>query len=304
MTVFSKNLKRFRLAKSLTQEQAADALGVSAQSVSRWECGTTLPDITILPRIARLYCVTIDDLYKEHSVAYDNYAQRLVSVYEASGRSEDFLAAEQECARIPAGDLTADDLRSWGVLYHYMMKYCASKALKKLEQAMAYPNITEDIFSSAAQQKIALLCDLGRGSEEAARYDRELSQDPSDPQRWLLCAAAHYMTGENDRALEVVLEGIRRFPDMAALHVYAGDICHALKRYEEAFSHWHQALQLDPSFWAARYSMGFCLEELGQYEKARDIWQQLAEDNERRGFEIEAKFPRTREKICADKAKL
>ena len=84
MTVFSQNLKRFRIAKNMTQEQAAEALGVSTQTVSRWECNTTLPDVTILPKIAALYCVTIDDLYRESSVAYDNYAQRLASVFEAS----------------------------------------------------------------------------------------------------------------------------------------------------------------------------------------------------------------------------
>lgn len=63
MMTFCKNLKHFRLAKNYTQEQAAQALGVSAQSVSRWECGTTLPDVTMLPKIAALYGVTIDKLY-------------------------------------------------------------------------------------------------------------------------------------------------------------------------------------------------------------------------------------------------
>ena len=42
--VFFENLKKFRLAKNLTQEQAAEQLCVNAQTVSRWECGTTLPD--------------------------------------------------------------------------------------------------------------------------------------------------------------------------------------------------------------------------------------------------------------------
>ena len=42
MTTFCRNLKRFRLSKKLTQEQAAERLGVSAQSISRWECGITL----------------------------------------------------------------------------------------------------------------------------------------------------------------------------------------------------------------------------------------------------------------------
>ena len=90
---FSQNLKRFRIAKNLTQEQAADVLGVSAQTISRWECNITLPDVGTLPQIARLYGVTIDDLYKENSTAYEHYASRLFSVFEASSKPEDFLAA-------------------------------------------------------------------------------------------------------------------------------------------------------------------------------------------------------------------
>ena len=40
-TVFSENLKRFRMHKNLTQEQAAQSLGVNSQTVSRWECGVS-----------------------------------------------------------------------------------------------------------------------------------------------------------------------------------------------------------------------------------------------------------------------
>lgn len=39
METLSLNLKKFRLSKKLTQEQAAEALHVSAQTISRWETG-------------------------------------------------------------------------------------------------------------------------------------------------------------------------------------------------------------------------------------------------------------------------
>lgn len=293
---FSNNLRRLRLEKGLTQEQLANVLGVSTQSVSRWECGNTLPDVMLLPQIARLYGVTVDDLYREEARAYPSYAQRLLAVYEASGRTEDFLAAEQEFAR--ASGHTADDLRAWGVLYHYMMKRCAQKAMRMLEQAMAHPDATETVFSSAAQQKMLLLCDQGRGGEETERYDRELALNPADPQRWLLCAAAHEFAGENQRALEVALEGIERFPDKAALHVHAGDICRALMRYDEAFYHWQQALALDRSFLDAAYAMGFCYEELGRYGEACRVWTDLAKELGRRGLSIEGKFPAEQAENC------
>ena len=133
---FSRNLRRLRLAKKLTQEQAATVLGVSAQSISRWECGTTLPDITMLPAIARLYCVTIDDLYKESSVAYANYAERLGSVFEASRKPEDFLQADIEYRKLlESGKYTMDDLRMYGILHQYMMQISRDKALADVQKS-------------------------------------------------------------------------------------------------------------------------------------------------------------------------
>lgn len=300
---FSRNLRQLRQEKGLTQEQAAEKLRVSAQSVSRWECGTTLPDVMLLPKIARMYGVTVDDLYREETRAYPSYAQRLLAVYEASGRTEDFLAAEQEFSRMAPEELTADDLRAWGVLYHYMMKLSASQAQRKLEQAMERPDAPEQVRYSAAQQKTALLCDLGKGREEAERYDRELQANPMDSQRWLLCAAAHYFAGEYQRSLEVAREGIARFPDKAALHIYAGDACRSLKRYEEAFGHWQRALELDSTYLDARYAMGFCCEELGDYEKAAQVWETLTQELDRRGLTVERKYPAGLAEECRRKMK-
>lgn len=299
--LFSKNLRRLRLEKNLTQEQLANILGVSVQSVSRWECGNTLPDVMLLPELARLYGVTVDDLYRADAKGYASYAQRLLAVYEASGRSEDFIAAEQAFSRMSASELTADDLRSWGVLYHYMMQHSAVQAQQKLEQAMQHPDVTEQVYTSAAQQKIALLCDQGKGYEEAARYDHLLAADPNDYRLWLLCTAACQFIEEYDKALNVVTEGIRRFPDKASLYVHAGDICRSLKRYEEAFTHWHKALELDNSHLDAVYSMGFCYEELEQYQNAYNIWTELVRELDRRGWVIEREFPARMAANCAKK---
>lgn len=300
---FSRNLRQLRIEKNLTQEQLAGTLGVSAQSVSRWECGNTLPDVMLLPEIAKLYGVTIDDLYKEDAKAYPSYAQRLLAVYEASGRTEDFLAAEQEFERMRVEELTADDLRSWGVLYHYMVKNCAGKALQKLEQAMKHPECPERVFSSAAQQKIALMCDLGKGSEEAVRYDRILKENPVEVQNWVLCTAAHFMAEEQERALEVALEGIKKFPDSASLHLYAGDIYRAMENYDKAFSYWKKALALDNTFLDAVYSMGFCHEELGQYAEAYKVWKELTQELDRRGLTIEKRWPEEMAENCRKKMK-
>ena len=49
------NLKKYRLQKELTQEDVADYLGITAQSVSKWERGESYPDITLLPALANIF---------------------------------------------------------------------------------------------------------------------------------------------------------------------------------------------------------------------------------------------------------
>lgn len=56
------NIKRMRLEKGLTQEEVAQHLGVSFQSVSKWERGDGYPDIEMLPSIAHYFGVSIDEL--------------------------------------------------------------------------------------------------------------------------------------------------------------------------------------------------------------------------------------------------
>lgn len=51
-----------RRRRGLSQEAAAEALGVSRQTISKWELGETLPDIRQAKRLAKLYQLTLDEL--------------------------------------------------------------------------------------------------------------------------------------------------------------------------------------------------------------------------------------------------
>ena len=53
-----------RRANGLTQKQLADRLGVSDKAVSRWERDESLPDLTLLPVIADLFHITVDELLR------------------------------------------------------------------------------------------------------------------------------------------------------------------------------------------------------------------------------------------------
>lgn len=57
-----KRIAALRKAKGLTQEQLAEKVGVSAQAVSKWENDVSCPDITLLPLLADLFDVSVDEL--------------------------------------------------------------------------------------------------------------------------------------------------------------------------------------------------------------------------------------------------
>ena len=59
---FSNNFKELRKLQELTQEQVAEMLGVTSQAISKWECGTSYPDIEMLPIIANIFKVSTDYL--------------------------------------------------------------------------------------------------------------------------------------------------------------------------------------------------------------------------------------------------
>lgn len=62
---FEEKLIKLRRERGYSQEQLADLLGISRQAVSKWESGSTMPDINKLATLADLFGVTLDDLIRD-----------------------------------------------------------------------------------------------------------------------------------------------------------------------------------------------------------------------------------------------
>lgn len=85
MLKLGENLKKFRSKRELTQEQLAAVLGVSAQAVSRWENGTTYPDITLLPTIASYFEITLDELMGMEAFKSEEQLKELTAQLDENG---------------------------------------------------------------------------------------------------------------------------------------------------------------------------------------------------------------------------
>lgn len=63
MNTIGERIAFFRKTSGMTQDSLANALGVSPQTVSKWETGTTMPDILLLPVIAEVFDTDINSLF-------------------------------------------------------------------------------------------------------------------------------------------------------------------------------------------------------------------------------------------------
>lgn len=87
-------IKEARLVAGLTQEQAAESLGVSRQTMSNWENNKTYPDIINVIKMSDLYGVSLDRLLKEsESATTSNYINYL-------GESTDTVKNQRSLSQI------------------------------------------------------------------------------------------------------------------------------------------------------------------------------------------------------------
>lgn len=65
--MFSDNIMQLRKMKRMSQEDLAEKLGVSRQTLSKWETGESLPDIEKCKLLAEIFEVTLDDMVNYES---------------------------------------------------------------------------------------------------------------------------------------------------------------------------------------------------------------------------------------------
>ncbi len=288
--IFSDNLKKFRLAKGLTQEQVAEKLNVNSQTVSRWECGTTLPDVLTLPELAKLYEVTVDDFYKKNTVAYDNYAQRLASVFEDTHDIEDFIRADAEFKKlIKNNSLTTYDMWEYGIIHYFLMHYGKENAFywfdKVLDQG---EDANEFAYWKTRTQRMKLCSQLGKDEENIKEQQKIVENNPDNVNEWSLLLAAYMYAGRYEEAYEEFKKAITKFPDEWELYIHGGDISKKLGKYDEAMEYYNKAGEIGSFFCDELYCKASLYEDLGGYEKSVEMYMKIADILRQRGYDVEA----------------
>ena len=95
MLYLAENLKKYRMKKNLTQEELADLLRLTPQSISKWERAESYPDITLLPALANIFETSIDLLIGMDTIRAEQTRYKIHSKATDLQRAGDYAAAEK-----------------------------------------------------------------------------------------------------------------------------------------------------------------------------------------------------------------
>ncbi|MCX4162776.1 MULTISPECIES: helix-turn-helix domain-containing protein [Paraburkholderia] len=103
-------LARERARRGYTQEQVADRLDVTVETISRFERGAVLPTLTRLVELANVYAVSVSDLLRRGSTRPTDVAEELAHVLSLLTDADRVFVREwvtQLCERLQAAPLAS-----------------------------------------------------------------------------------------------------------------------------------------------------------------------------------------------------
>lgn len=165
----NENIRKYRRERGLTQEQLAEAMGVSAASVSKWETGQAAPELTVLRELADFFEVSVDTLL-DHTVNGDRRSSLLAEMKELE--QEDRNAEAREVARKLLQCYPNDAEVVEEASHVYYDGYVREQNTEYMEQAIALTKrlfaLTED---KTGMKRFERLSTLGNQYENLRDWD-------------------------------------------------------------------------------------------------------------------------------------
>ena len=242
---FGTKIKSLRNKRGITQEALAKAMGVTPQTVSKWENDVTMPDVSLLPELSVFFGITIDELF---SLDAKKQMERLENrIYEAG------LISETEATQME------ETLREF--------------AKTPEDKAQALSLIAGLHLHQAEIHK--------RMGAELAKEALELEPDNSSYLSDYCTAMESYIPDWNCRNHHILIQElqdfVKRHPDNRAASMWLLDNLMADKRLKEAEPELAHLAQIDASYRPVLYRALFAAAK-GDKELEAQCYQEI-EDN-------------------------
>ena len=241
---FGTKIKALRNKRGITQEALAKAMGVTPQTVSKWENDVTMPDVALLPELSVFFGVTIDELF---SLDAKKQMERIENrIYEAG------LLSEVEATQLE------ETLREF------------AKAPEHRAEAMS---VMANLHLHQAEIHKQMAAELAREAMELEPDNRSYISD--------YCTAMDsYIPDWNGRNHHVLIrelkDFVKRHPDNRAASMWLLDNLMADKRLVEAEAELLHLEQVDGAYRTLLYRALFATAK-GDKETEQQYYQEIEE---------------------------
>ncbi len=267
-------IKAIRLSASMTQEQLAERLGISAQAVSKWESGINMPDIQLLSEISVIFGVSIDFLFdmtdESKMERIDNmlFAVRFLSE-EDFRNSEIFLkdCLGKEKLEGEATLLLAQLYNKRADEYHDQASPLARKALKLLPDRKDAHNA---VFS--AEHGPYLDWNFSNHHTLIDFYMSFLQEHPENIRNYLWLMDLLIADGRTSEARQYA-EKMKQVEHTYHYEMYMGNICKEECDLPGALEWWKKMTEHSPENWIVWAQYADCMAKLCRYEDAIAYYQ-------------------------------
>lgn len=280
-------IKQLRQEQNITQEQLAEALGITSRAVSQWECDRTAPDISQLPALANFFDVTTDQLLGVDIKRSEEEVEKIIDKWKKlnnDGETKAIIEYLSEKIKIYPKESRLLELLADALYWYYFLdgkaksdeeKAKISKGIISLcERALRYSKPNENT-DGAKQTLVFLYTDLGERDKAKEIVE---SLPTASCTRNMLEAGVY----EGKEALEIRQWALLDLMQMMAIlfkEIYA-DEAYTYEQRLEILEARNSLINLitggTPNFYASRLSnssfcMSWCQFKLGDKDKAIDM---------------------------------
>ncbi|MDE6951005.1 MAG: helix-turn-helix transcriptional regulator [Lachnospiraceae bacterium] len=196
-------IREKRKELSLTQEQIADFLGVSAPAVSKWEKGSTYPDITLLPALARLLKIDLNTLMSFHDDLTDIEIENFVNEIDRTIKDQNYDAAFQKAINKIHEYPTCEKL-----IYAVILYLEGALILYNISEIERYRKIYETFYRRLAASEIPEI----RGTATLMLISYARNQGDFSKAEELINSLP-FSTIDKEKQLAILYQRQERYPD-------------------------------------------------------------------------------------------
>lgn len=273
-----KQIRRHRLRCSMTQERLSEILNVTAQAVSKWETGTSYPDITLLPELSAALGITVDELFES---SMDTHLRRIEQMLDTDPHlsTQDYDHAE---ARLIEGTLDRATrgrcLTLLAELNNHRAQMYRDKAADYARQALALEPEKKSNHSSLSIAAGGVVWDwCATNHNQLIDYYKDFTAKHPDYRSGYLWLMDNLIADGRLREASEALEKMRALGETYHCRLYKGWIAHAGGHWDEAEALWNEMVEAEPDNWYVWSCRGDAWAKRAEYDRAIADYRKAAE---------------------------